>query len=156
MIVNCWQRFLLAFELPSPRQLYFNESPRLLEEVLAELCHSLAVDLSNTMWAQGWGLINKQSGYASGTVNRIRQILIITFDSTNVLMHNSSTFGASISIGIHDWNFVTVVLCQDIVTFSTVPKYDVTFGARPSDCSTNRNQPQRTVSYLVTVQTIAL
>ena len=37
-------------------------------------------------------------------------------------MHNDITFGAGIGVDSHDRNIVTVVLCQDIVTFSTVPK----------------------------------
>ena len=52
----------------------------------------------------------------------IRSIIIITFGTTSVVMHNDITFGAGIGIDSHDCNIVTVVLCQDIVRFSTVPK----------------------------------
>ena len=71
MIVNCWRRFLLVFELPTLRQLYFNESLWPLEKVLDKLYHSLRGILSNTTWAQ-WGLINKLPGNAFGAVTRIR------------------------------------------------------------------------------------
>ena len=37
-------------------------------------------------------------------------------------MHNDITFGAGIGIDSCDCNIVTVVLCQDIVRFSTVLK----------------------------------
>ena len=37
-------------------------------------------------------------------------------------MHNDITFGTGIGVNSRDRNIVTVVLCQDIVRFSTVPK----------------------------------
>ena len=37
-------------------------------------------------------------------------------------MHNDITFGAGIGVDSHDHNILTVVLYQDIVTFSTVLK----------------------------------
>ena len=60
MIVNCWRRVLLAFKLPTPRQLCSNGSPRPSEEYPGGFCHSLYVVLSNTAWAQT-GLINELS-----------------------------------------------------------------------------------------------
>ena len=54
-------------------------------------------------------------------MTRIRPIIIITF-GTSIVMHNGITFGAGICIGSHDHNIVTVVQCQDIVTFGTVSK----------------------------------
>ena len=38
-------------------------------------------------------------------------------------MHNDITFGAGIGVDSRDRNIVKVVLCQDIATFSTVPKW---------------------------------
>ena len=60
MIVNYLRRVLLVFELPTPRQLCSNGSPRPSEDVPGGLCHSLSVDLSNTAWAQT-GLKNELS-----------------------------------------------------------------------------------------------
>ena len=57
-----------------------------------------------------------------GTVTRIRPIIIITFGTTSVVMHNDITFGADIGVDSCERNIVTVVLCQDIATFSTVMK----------------------------------
>ena len=37
-------------------------------------------------------------------------------------MDNDITLGTGIGVDSHDHDIVTVVLCQDIVTFSTVPK----------------------------------
>ena len=65
MIVNCWWR-VLAFELPTPRQLCSNGSPWQSEKVPDRLFHSLSVDLSNTAWAQR-KLISKLSGNTFGT-----------------------------------------------------------------------------------------
>ena len=48
-------------------------------------------------------------------------------------MHNSITFGTGIGIGSCDHDSVTVVPCQDIVTFSTLPKHSVTFGVGPNN-----------------------
>ena len=53
-------------ELPTPRQLCSNGSPRLSEEILDGLCHLLSVDLSNTVWVQR-RLINKLSGNTFAT-----------------------------------------------------------------------------------------
>ena len=37
-------------------------------------------------------------------------------------MHNGITFDAGTSMSSHDCDIVTVVLCQDTVTFSTISK----------------------------------
>ena len=95
--------------------------PRPLEEVPDELCHSLSVDLSNTAWTQR-GLINKLPGITFGAVTRIRPIIIITLGTTNIIAHNGITFGAGIGVGSCDRHIVTIVPCQDIVTFRTVTK----------------------------------
>ena len=50
----------------------------------------------------------------------IRPIIVITFDTTSVLVHNGTTFGAVIGVGSRDCD--KVVPCQDIVAFSTVSK----------------------------------
>ena len=49
-------------------------------------------------------------------------MIIIIFGTANVVVHNSITIGAGIGVGSYDRDIVTVVLCQDIVTFSTVSK----------------------------------
>ena len=49
-------------------------------------------------------------------------MIIITFSTTSVVMHNDITIGAGIGVDSRDCNIVTVLLCQDIATFSTVPK----------------------------------
>ena len=59
---------------------------------------------------------------AFGTITRIRPIIIITFGTINVFVHNSVTFGAGIDVGSCDCNIITVVPYQDTVTFSTVAK----------------------------------
>ena len=76
------------------------------------------------MWTQR-GLINKQYGNAFGAVTRIRPI-IITFGTTNVVGYSLITFGVSISM----------VPCQDVLTFSTIHKHSVTFGVERSDSTT--------------------
>ena len=91
-------------------------------EIPGGLCHSLSVDLSNTALAQR-GLINELPGNAFGNVTRIRQvIIIITFDPTNVVLHNGITFGTGIDVDSRDRNIVTVVPYQDIIIFGTLPK----------------------------------
>ena len=47
---------------------------------------------------------------------------MITFSTTSAVMHNDITFGAGIGVDSRDCNTVTVVMCQDIVIFSTVLK----------------------------------
>ena len=59
----------------------------------------------------------------SGTITNIRAIIIITFGTTSVVMHNDITSSTGISVGSHDCNIVTMLLYQDIVTFSALPKW---------------------------------
>ena len=56
------------------------------------------MDLSNTAWAQR-GLTNRLSGYAFGAVTRIRPIIIITFGTATVVVHNGIFFGADTGVG---------------------------------------------------------
>ena len=42
----------------------------------------------------------------------MRPIIIITFGTTNIVMHNGITFGAGIGIGSGDRDIVTVVPCS--------------------------------------------
>ena len=86
MIVNCWRRYLLVFDLPTPRQLCSNGSPR-PSEVLDGLCHSLSVDLSNTAWALT-GLINELSENAFGTVTRIPPWKSVTLPDAGFSLKN--------------------------------------------------------------------
>ena len=105
MIVNCWQRILLVFELPTPRQLCSNELPRPLEKVPDESYNSLSVDFSNTARAQR-GVINKQPGNAFGAVTKIRPMQKYRDNystasgavTTNVV-YNGITFGSGTSVG---------------------------------------------------------
>ena len=99
-------------------QLFSNGSHRPSEEFPDGLCHSLFVDLSNTTWART-ELINKLSGNAFdavtrirpkskyrdnyntafGAVTRIRPIIIITFGTANVVVHNGISFGTGTRVG---------------------------------------------------------
>ena len=132
MIVNCCRKVLLVFESPTLRQLCFNFP----EEVPDELCHSLSVDLSITTWTQR-GLINKHSGNAFGAVTRIRSIIIITFGTTNVVVHSGITFSAGISvgtsIGAQNKYYILVAVVNNSITFlqkEKVPcQYSVTLGS---------------------------
>ena len=66
----------------------------------------ISVDLSNTAWAER-ELINILLGNTFGAVIRIKPIIIVTFRTTNAVVHNGITFG----VGIRDSNIVTVVPC---------------------------------------------
>ena len=111
LIVN--EEFFLSLSCLQTGNLVPTNYHRLLEEVLDELCHSLSVDLSNE-WAQRV-LINRLPGNASschgakatiknhyrhstsfGPVTRIRPVIIITFGTTDGVVHYGITFSVSV------------------------------------------------------------
>ena len=49
-------------------------------------------------------------------------MIIITFVTTNVVVHNGITFGAAIGVSSRDCDIVTLVPNQDINTFGAIPK----------------------------------
>ena len=117
MIVSCWRKIFLGFQLPTPRQLCPNGSLQ-PSEVPGGLCHSLSVDLSNTAWAQR-ELINRRSGNAFsavtrmgpkykyrdnyrtafGAITRITLLIIIIFGTANIVAHNGIYFGTGTNLG---------------------------------------------------------
>ena len=68
----------------------------------------------------------------------MRPIIIITFGTTNVVVHNAITFVAGIGIGIGKYAvYLVMVLCQHcILQIVTGPSDSTTFGARPIDIVT--------------------
>ena len=79
-----------------------------------------------------------------GTVSKIRPIIIITFGTTDIIVHNGIIFGAGIVVGSRDRKFVPVVTCQDIVTLMS----------NLNDSVTNGNRIQNIVLHLVPDQAI--
>ena len=89
-------------------------------EVPDGLCPFLSVDLSSNV---GTEVIDKLSGNTFGAVTRIRPIIIITFGTIGTVVFNGVTFDTGIGAASCDHDIITVVLCQDIVTRSTIPKW---------------------------------
>ena len=61
-------------------------------------------------------------------VTQVPIIIIIIFGLLNVVIHNGITTGVGIGVDSRDRDIITVLQCQDIVTFSTLPKQQRTSG----------------------------
>ena len=71
-------------------------------------------------------------------VNRLRPIIIITFGTTNVVVHNGICFGAGTGVGYRRPRYY---YCGAVL------RYWVHLAPYPNDSVTNGNRPQNIVSH---------